>query len=178
MRLLAIDPGSTGGLALYDDKQLTLYKKLPNIALLANINKFYRELCNWQIDIVIVEEQIGRSGSKGIRNGPRSIFGHGVNYGRLIALLHLSNLEPILIHPTCWMNKVPIIEIPLSLRDAQNKPIKDSKVRNISWALSMGVEVCGPKGGWQDGLADAVCLGWAYTQGMLDVKYYPKEWAA
>lgn len=170
MRILFIDPGSTGALAVYESKQLVEYQKLPNLHLVKNTKALHQKLLSINVDMAVVEQQQGRSGSRGSRNGPKSIFGQGVNYGMILSLLRLCNLEPLLVPPSVWFAKVPSLDIPDQV--LIKRPQKDTKLKTLALAIKLGVNVYGPNGGVQDGVADVVSLGWVYTQGLLDGKYY------
>ena len=179
MRVLAIDPGADGGMAYFDNRILTIHKKLPNLSIKSNVHSLLQELTCHKPDLVVIEEQtFGGKRFAGQRNGQKALFGQGMNYGRILTLLLVSNLEFIEIPNAAWTHKVPICETPAEIKQLQESKrlILESKIRSLSFAMSIGAFVIGPKGGLQDGIADAVSMGSLYVSNKLDIKYYPKDW--
>jgi hypothetical protein len=177
MNIISIDPGSNGGLALYRLGELSIHKRLPNMTITNNVIKLHEELLGWELGLAVIEEQIGRSGNKGKgaspwqRNSPKSIFTQGFNYGRIITLLQLCNLEVIEIPPLTWQCKMPKLDPHEDILNSPKKPL-ETKYNSITWAIALGANIRGPQGGWMDGVADAVCIGKVYIEGKLGKEYY------
>lgn len=175
MTLLAIDPGLNGALGLFEGETIVC-KRMPKLTDRGLIS-LHTQIKEWGVTVAVIEAQYGWANTGDKRNGSKGLFTQGVNYGKLLTVLYLLGLQVVEVPSIVWMPRVPIIDIPETVKSkaATIKNMKDTKLRTLAWANHLGVNVWGPKGGLLDGVADVACLGWVYSKGLLADSYYNKE---
>jgi len=116
MKVLGIDPGKTGGLALADGGKMVKMEVMPEDSFfLINL------LVDWSPDIVYLEKAQAMPGNGGV-----SMFTYAQGYGEIIGILKSLKIPYVLVRPTAW-TKI--------LHKGQSG--KDAKVKSRSAALSL-----------------------------------------
>lgn len=147
MRVMAIDPGLAGGLAILCDGQPFAQYVMPLAKLgqakkkVVDLARIQSILLGDQIDLVLIERQW--------RDGM-------CNQCKLEALCQLIDLPYELISSTTWQQVIP---------PDIKKAFKNTKQRSIETCHRLGLPVpaTGSALGWHDGLADAWCLAHYYA---------------
>ena len=145
---IGIDPGVTGAVAIVDlesgmssvvDMPLTdenevdallLYKKIVALTL---ITSFENILC-------VLEKQQSMQ-----KQGVRSTFTTGKNYGKLLALLEISSVTVLKVHPSSWKKYMGLSKVKKQSVDMANLLFSDHNFY-------------GPRGGLKDGRAEAILM--------------------
>ena len=164
MKVIAIDPGTKGGVACIsmDGAGLTLHEviDMPDLNTVKGYNKLMNLLKEQAPDALILEVQRCRGG-----NSALATWNHARHYGRLETCILLSyGKEPCMVEPTVWMHTVKDM-----VGDPVVSGLEVTKARTwtLSHTLFPGVIMVGPRGRKKDGMADAICLGWYYLKHVL-----------
>ena len=159
MKLLSIDPGQSGGLALfqYDDK-LALIKTIDTPYDKKEKSYKYRDiyafLVEWKPDLVVLEHTLAIASS-----GTSTAKQIGIGEGMWLCLFSLLQIEYIYSYPAVWTKQ-------LGLKNDKTLTIGANKKTHIDLASRLYPDFksnfTGPKGGSKDGVADAVLIGEAW----------------
>lgn len=160
-KILSIDPGISGAFALASPTKLIKTWKMPPLDKegLPDLQAIF-SFASKHKSYIILEEQSTRRG-----NSIRSAFNHGKGYGYLLCLIHSSGLDFELVSPKGkegWINSIP------EINPAHNYPhkTKKTKIKTSEFAIanysnSKNV-IWGPRGGFNDGVADAIAMAAYY----------------
>lgn len=149
--ILAIDPGTYGGLCFHStvngNVSHTLYK-MPMIGNRVDVITIKDWVEKQRPNIVILEKQQNRNGQ-----GSQSVI--MINYGRLTAIFDICKIDVVEITPHSWQKKLGI---------------GSDKSSHIDFAVKAGYDVPtkNPKGKiLSDGIADACCMceAWIIVNG-------------
>jgi len=161
--IIGIDPGLTGAMCLYNLTNNTVvevintptYKRDKKTYL--DGLKIHDKLKEWVLltsNVVIEIQTIMRGGKQGSNkmDGSKSSMTTMSNYGYLLAILDILQLNVIQVAPTTWQS--------LMLKDVidPGEPIKLKPTKRKSLVLTREFN---PK---NDGQADAICLAMYYKQ--------------
>lgn len=106
MKILAIDPGSAGGLAAYDSTTgETTCKKMPDTE--GDVLETLRSLRATGLDLAIIESQTGCVGPK-VRVAASSMFTFGQGYGFLLGALMALGYRIELVRAQKWQAKLSL----------------------------------------------------------------------
>lgn len=164
MKILAIDPGKKGGLALFKYNQISGKLTLLEVIDTPCDKKTgeYKYCDIWEIliqyepELVLIENTLAIA-SSGTTNAKEVGIGEGM-WKCMFALLHL-NYE--YIYPNQWTKK-------LGLKNDKTLTAKENKLSHVDLAADLypGFKhlFYGPKGGIKDGIADAVLIGTYWNQ--------------
>lgn len=159
MRVIAIDPGCSGGIACVSslDSKLILHEviDMPKLDTRGGLDNLIHTLTLLAADKVVLEVQRCRGG-----NAALATWNHARHYGKLEACITLSTVvPPVLVEPTVWMRKVRD-----TVGDVEVQGLDTTKAR--TWTLAQQLfpdaVLVGPRGRKKDGRADAICLAWYY----------------
>lgn len=160
MKILSIDPGCSGGLALFslDSDKLTLLKTLDTPYDKKSKSYLYCDifelLYDWQPDLVVLEATLAIASS-----GTSIAKQVGIGEGMWLCLFSILHINYIHSYPAVWTKL-------LGLKNDKSKTTKDNKKSHIDLASRLYPEFSnnfiGPKGGAKDGIADAVLIGEAW----------------
>lgn len=160
MKILSIDPGHSGGLALFQispDKP-TLLKVLDTPYCKKSKSYQYCDifelLVEWKPDLVVLENTLAMS-SSGTSNAKQL----GIGEGMWLCLFSLLHIDYVYSYPAVWTKQ-------LGLKNDKTLTVKANKKTHIDLASSLYPEFesnfIGPRGGCKDGIADAVLIGEAW----------------
>lgn len=166
MIILAIDPGTLGGLALFNwDKasnKLTLTQTLDTPYCKKSgaygYSEIFDKLVEWEPDLVVIESTLSLASS-----GTTNAKAVGIGEGMWKCLFAILNIEYRYVAPQAW-TKI------LGLKNDKKLTAKANKKAHVELASSLYPEFksnfYGPRGGIKDGVADAVLIGeyWYRTQ--------------
>lgn len=163
MRILSIDPGHTGGLALFDlddeSNSLTLIQTLDTPYDKYNGCYEYCYIYNWlstaKPDLVIMETTLAIA-SSGTSNAKEV----GIGQGMWLTLFALLDLEFEYSYPAVWTKQLGL------KKNDKTLTAKSNKKSHIDLAIELYPDFksnfIGPRGGLKDGVADAVLIGEAW----------------
>jgi hypothetical protein len=150
--ILGVDCGLFGGIAFTETIHKSDLFTMPIVNKSVDVEMFMNMLVNYKPDICIIEKPQMRSANKGLLTSAS-------NYGRLLALLELRNIETTPVHPFTWGNVVfPNI-----------KGTKNRKQAAIDLCQQNGITIPHiTKNKLSDGAAEAYCISlyglWKLTQ--------------
>ena len=151
--LLAIDPGKSGAIAIFCDRELC-GKAYADAARLTKEVQFWRE----QPLRVVIEQVNGAPG----QSGPAS-FNFGKSYGELLGVCIALDVEPVLIRPVDWKGG-------LGLRREHGETNAKFKGRSLAMARELWPQHAKTffARAKDDGAAEAALLGhYALQQGVV-----------
>lgn len=150
MKMTVIDPGNTGAFVTFDNGKMLSYMKTvtkiiggSNVICVKSINEYIQ---TQKPDKVLIEKQ-------SIRGGQGGGITIGSNYGRILAILELNNIDYETVHPSTWSSWLKKV----------TGDKRSGKQPKIEFALSQGYDIppSGKKGkgkGYNDAIADCVCM--------------------
>lgn len=149
-----VDPGKTGALALYhpDSNSFTFvdWPKDDNIFVL--IEEIQNLQMKYNIQYAILEK-VSAVTKKGIKQGVKSMFSFGTNYGTWNALLAVLKIPYKLETPQSWQKGLIL-----------KSDGKDPKARSKNVATRLWPKIIpslkGSRGGWKDGRTDAALIAY------------------
>jgi crossover junction endodeoxyribonuclease RuvC len=98
MRVVGIDPGMSGGVALLTSTGQAMVDDLPFVGKRLDAGELLRMLKAWgPIDMVIVEDVSARPG-----NGSVSSFNFGCGFGAVCAVVSCAGIPLVLSRPAIW----------------------------------------------------------------------------
>lgn len=170
MRILAFDPGISGGYAILDGfivvarGRMPIDKNLKNKKSTINLTEVSRLMLNHRPDVVVLERQAPRPGE-----GVSSAWTSGYNFGLLFATASAIVNNIALVAPRTWATK---------LHDSES-PIEDPKARSLEVAKKLfpledflATERSSKP---HEGIIDALLIGYWYNQyGQFIVEKEPK----
>jgi crossover junction endodeoxyribonuclease RuvC len=95
-RVLGIDPGTTGGIALLDGTVVSVWD-IPVVDGSVNVPEAQRIIRNAAPDMAVIEMASARPGQ-----GVSSMFRYGQAYGALLAVIACTEIPHHLVTPTTW----------------------------------------------------------------------------
>lgn len=95
-RILGVDPGVTGGLALLDGTAIRVWE-IPLVGGEVDANAMERIVRDAGADMAAIERASSRPGQ-----GVASVFRYGRAYGTLLAVLALAEIPHHLVTPAAW----------------------------------------------------------------------------
>ena len=160
MRIMAIDPGISGGLAIMVDGQPLTQHVMPLATAAAvgfvsqksakkkvvNLSQIKTIVVTYRIELVLIEGQW--------RDGM-------CNQCKLEALMQIEGIPYQIIHPRSWQTIIPP-DIKQSFKDTKQRAIETCH------RLCLPVQANGSDRGYHDGLADAWCIAAYYTKSQTD----------
>lgn len=147
MRIIGIDPGLSGALALLDAGKLIDIVDIE--ASQSRINAAYLAavIQRWKPDFAVCEAVTARPGQ-----GVTSMFTFGHGLGTITAVLSTLGVPYLLIRPQCWQSHFEIQSS--SSAKAEHK----REIADRAEALFPGAPLYGPRGALKDGRSDALLL--------------------
>ena len=106
MKIMGLDPGSSGGISILETKknklpEIVFFLKMPVVTIygkkIIDIKKLYESVNIYEIDISIIEKVHAMP-----RQGVTSSFQFGRNFGALEALAYLSSKRVDYVAPVVW----------------------------------------------------------------------------
>jgi hypothetical protein len=170
MRILAFDPGISGGYAILDGfivvarGRMPIDKNLKNKKSTINLVEVGQLMVNHRPDVVVLERQAPRPGE-----GVSSAWTSGYNFGLLFATASAIVNNIALVAPRTWATK---------LHDSES-PFEDPKARSLEVAKKLfpledflATERSSKP---HEGIIDALLIGYWYNQyGQFIVEKEPK----
>lgn len=160
MKVLSIDPGHSGGLALFqvDSDKATLLKTLDTPYDKKGKSYQYRDIYNflveWKPDLVVLEHTLAIASS-----GTSTAKQIGIGEGMWLCLFGLLQIDYIQVTACSWTKQ-------LGLKNDKTLTTCANKKTHIDLASTLYPDFksnfTGPKGGSKDGVADAVLIGEAW----------------
>jgi hypothetical protein len=163
MNIVGIDPGLSGAIAVLDsltNTVITTYKmptKRVNKRLVIDCKELLRvleELTKHTSIVVIEDVFIGKGMS--CKSSVTTIS----NWGMILGLLRLIDIEPIIVGPSTWQSKV-FKDVVIGTQQG-DKVIKLSKIKSLQVAALLGYQ------GGLDGVADSCCIAYYYSKFILN----------
>jgi crossover junction endodeoxyribonuclease RuvC len=147
MRILGIDPGLSGALALVEDGRLVELVDIEASDSRINAAHLASLVQRWSPDFAVCEVVTARPGQ-----GVTSMFTFGHGLGTITAVLSTLGIPHLLIRPQAWQSHFGI--------EASSKDKTEHKreIADRAEALYPGAPLYGPKGGLRDGRSDALLL--------------------
>ena len=152
MKVLGIDPGLSGGLAMWDGSELIGPIEIPTAkstgrgreVLWPELNSLWDKYFFWA-DHVFLERVAARPGQ-----GVSSMFKFGTVFGGLRAMTAVKLLPLTLVTPNAWMRAMGV-----------GRGSKEASViRATELFPDRATAFRGPKGGIKDGFAEAALISW------------------
>ena len=148
MTTLGIDPGKSGGIAIFQNGELLGCERMPLASGTIDVSALQQIIIENRAESAVIEKQHTRGG----QGGNLTI---GANYGRILAVLELCGVPYREVHPSKWTAKIrqwlANDLIPVS---------KDKKALSATYCQHMGYDVPVLRSGrLHDGCTDAVCIG-------------------
>lgn len=149
MKVLGIDPGLSGALAMWDGKTL-LTLEIPTVkstgrgreVLWSELNRYWDEWF-WWADHVFLERVMSRPGE-----GVSSAFKFGLVFGGLRGMIAAKLIPTTLVTPSVWMKEMGV-----------GRGSKEASIiRATELFPANAKEFRGPKGGRKDGVAEAALI--------------------
>lgn len=170
MKIMAFDPGITGGYAVLDGficiarGRMPIDKNLKNKKSTINLTEVSRLIIEHKPDVVVLERQAPRPGE-----GVSSAWTSGYNFGLLFAMATLIVKNVALVAPRSWATK---------LHDPEST-LEDAKARSLEVAKKffpledfLATERSSKP---HEGIIDALLIGYWYNQyGQFIVEKEPK----
>jgi Holliday junction resolvasome RuvABC endonuclease subunit len=161
MNIVGIDPGLQGGIAVLDSLTNTVIAtyKVPTKRVNKKLVIDTKELLNIlesvckNSTVVIEDVFIGKGMS--CKSSITTIS----NWGIIIGLLRLIDIEPIIIGPSTWQSKM-FKDVVIGQQQG-DKVIKLSKIKSLQVAALLGYQ------GGLDGVADSCCIAYYYSKFIL-----------
>ena len=101
-RVVGIDPGMSGGVALITSTGSILVEDLPFVGKRLNASELSRILAAWRpLEAVAVEDVSARPG-----NGSVSSFNFGCSFGAICATVQTMGLPLVLVRPQVWKRRM------------------------------------------------------------------------
>jgi hypothetical protein len=159
MRVIGIDPGASGALALLDFHGSSI-EFFPMFGPVTPETAVFKWLKEADARIIGIEKVTTVKGAAATSN-----FKFGKNVGAIEAIARCTGTGVDFIAPKAWQKEIGLV-IPQKLKGpARTKHIKN-EVGRIAQSLYPGAEIFGPKGGLLDGRSDALmiahCMGLKY----------------
>ncbi|WP_271007086.1 hypothetical protein [Pseudomonas aeruginosa] len=147
MRILGIDPGLNGALALIENGHLLEMVDIEASDSRINAAHLAALIQRWKPDFAVCEVVTARPGQ-----GVTSMFTFGHGLGTITAVLSTLSIPYLLIRPQVWQSH---FGIETSSKDkAQHK----REIADRAEDFYQGAPLYGPKGGLKDGRSDALLL--------------------
>lgn len=146
MRIIGIDPGLSGALALLDAGELIEIVDIDASHSRINAAHLAAVIQRWQPDFAICEAVTARPGQ-----GVTSMFTFGHGLGTITAVIATLGVPYLLVRPQCWQ---AYFEFQSSSGKAEHK----REIADRAEALYPGAPLYGPKGALRDGRSDALLL--------------------
>jgi hypothetical protein len=170
MFIVGLDPGLSGGIAVLDSliNTVTTTYKMPTKRVNKKLVIDTKELLNilegvCKNSIVVIEDVfIGKGMS--CKSSVTTVS----NWGMIIGLLRLIDIEPVIVGASTWQSKVlkdVVIGLPSGCKTEQplkNEVSKLTKLKSLKLAALLGYN--GPS----DGVSDAVCIAYYYSKFILN----------
>lgn len=139
MKVLGIDPGLKGGMAMLDSLRLCDKMRIPHTGNEVRFKYIFDYLCQHQPDAIVIEKPQMRGGNRGLLTSAK-------NYGGIIGVAKALGIEVVEVHARTWM---------------AHYKLPAAKRLHIERCNQMGYKV------FDDGEADAVLIArwWIDTQG-------------
>lgn len=147
MKIMGIDPGLSGALALLDAGELIDIVDIDASHSRINAAHLAAVIQRWQPDFAICEAVTARPGQ-----GVTSMFTFGHCLGTITAVIATLGVPYLLIRPQVWQSHFEI-QSPSSAKAAHKREIADR-----AEALFPGAPLYGPRGALKDGRSDALLL--------------------
>lgn len=147
MRILGIDPGLSGTLALLDDGKLIELIDIEASDSRINAAQMACLLQRWKPDFAVCEVVTARPGQ-----GVTSMFTFGHGLGTITAVLATLGIPYLLIRPQAWQSYFGIKAA------SKDKAEHKREIADRAESLYPKAPLYGPKGGLKDGRSDALLL--------------------
>lgn len=147
MRILGIDPGLNGALALVEDGQLVELLDIEASDSRINAAHLASLLQRWSPDFAVCEVVTARPGQ-----GVTSMFTFGHGLGTITAVLATLGIPHLLIRPQVWQSHFGIEA------SSKDKSAHKREIADRAEDFYPGAPLYGPKGGLKDGRSDALLL--------------------
>lgn len=167
MKILSIDPGHSGGLALFSliDNKLTLLQTLDTPYCKKTKSYLYcdifEQLIEWKPDLAILEQTLAIS-SSGTTNAKQV----GIGEGMWLCLFSILHIDFVYSYPAVWTKQ-------LGLKNDKKLTATANKKLHGDLAVELYPEFksnfFGARGGCNDGVCDAVLIGEAWFRSQTNV---------
>lgn len=147
MRILGIDPGLNGALALVDGGKLLDLVDIEASDSRINAVHLAGLLQRWKPDFAVCEVVTARPGQ-----GVTSMFTFGHGLGTITAVLATLGIPYLLIRPQVWQSHFGIET------SSKDKSEHKREIADMAEAIYPAAPLYGPKGGLRDGRSDALLL--------------------
>lgn len=147
MRIIGIDPGLKGALALIENGKLVEVVDIEASDSRINAVHLVALLRQWMPEFAVCELVTARPGQ-----GVTSMFTFGHALGSITAVLAALQIPYLLIRPQCWQSHFEI-QSHSSAKAEHKREIADQ-----AEALFPGAPLYGPRGALKDGRSDALLL--------------------
>lgn len=147
MKIIGIDPGLKGALALIDDGKLVEVVDIEASDSRINAAHLVAQLRRWMPEFAVCELVTARPGQ-----GVTSMFTFGHALGSITAVLAALQIPYLLIRPQIWQSHFEIQSS--SSAKAEHK----REIADRAEALFPGAPLYGPRGALKDGRSDALLL--------------------
>lgn len=150
---MGVDPGKSGAACLLFSKEHVLFFDWPKDD---NVFDVFCQIKLWNSDYNICSCILEKVSSMP-KQGVKSMFTFGRNYGMWETVIAVNTIPYILYTPQAWRKGL--------VTKSDGKDTKQA-VRNVARKLfpSLVNELQGPKGGWKDGRADALLMAFKAKQ--------------
>ena len=144
MRVIGIDPGMKGGIAILDTEANKMRAiPTPLIGKEIDYRKIYDEFMFYEPSIIVVEKVHAMP-----KQGVTSMFNFGLGYGAIVALATVSTARLVLVTPQMWKKHIL----------AGTNKDKDAAIQFCNHTYP-NVNLILPRcRNAHDGMADAICL--------------------
>jgi hypothetical protein len=152
---IGIDPGKTGGLAIIPtcppecDPDVQSWEMPLGVDKDLDVDMIYRIINGWNNPICIIEKSQAMP-----KQGVKGVFNYGVGYGKLIAILELSDIPYQEVQPQKWKKEFSLIN--------KKGASKKDKRHSVRMAEKLFPEVKGQfktkRGRLKDGMAEALLM--------------------
>lgn len=147
MKILGIDPGLSGAIAILDDGQLVEIVDIEASDSRINCAHLSSLIHKHQPDFAICELVTSRPGQ-----GVTSTFTFGHALGSITGVLSALGVPYLLIRPQAWQGHFDI------QTSSKEKQIHKQEIADLAQRLYPGASLYGPRGGLRDGRSDALLL--------------------
>jgi hypothetical protein len=157
MFIVGIDPGLSGAIAVLDSliNTVTTTYKMPTKRVNKKLVIDTKELLNilegvCKNSIVVIEDVfIGKGMS--CKSSVTTVS----NWGMIIGLLRLIDIEPVIVGASTWQSKV--LKDVIIGQPCKNEVSKLTKIKSLKVAAKLGYQ------GGLDGVADSCCIAYYYS---------------
>ena len=157
MIICGVDPGLSGGIAIFNDNLLLAVHDMPKMAapwgkgnlvdtkLLAEIVSYHKpEICHLERS----QPMTGGGQNKQRNTGVNSVFSMGMSYMAVIATMEIMQVPVNYIWPASWTKHFGVV----------GKSKKGKHAEDVVKNIYPEAQIYGPQGGLKDGRCDAILI--------------------